>query len=312
MRPRLPGLDGVPALDSTSIMELDVVPPHLLVLGGGYIGVEFGQMFRRFGSRVTVVQRSRHLLPREDPDIAEAVEGILREDGIELWLGAEAQRVERDADGSVRLTVRDGGGAERALTGSHLLVAAGRTPNTDRLNLIAAGIQADVGGFIRVNEQLETNVPGVYCLGDAKGGPAFTHISYDDFRVVQANLLNGGGRTIANRVVPYCVFMDPELGRVGLSETEARAKDRPLRVFTMPMKKVARALEMDETRGVIKAVVDSDTQQILGFAILGVMGGEVMTAVEVAMMGRLPYTALRDATIAHPAVAESLNNLFDQ
>jgi pyruvate/2-oxoglutarate dehydrogenase complex dihydrolipoamide dehydrogenase (E3) component len=311
-RPRLPGLDGVPALDSTSVMELDVVPEHLVALGGGYIGIEFGQMFRRFGARVTIVQRGGQLLAREDPDIAGAVESILREDGIEILLRTEAQRVERGADGAIRLTVREAGGGERTVTGSHLLVCAGRTPNTDRLNLTAAGIQADAEGFIRVNDRLETNVPGVYCLGDAKGGPAFTHIAYDDFRVVQANVLNGGGRSIANRFVPYCVFMDPELGRVGLSETEARAKDRPVRVFTMPMKSVARAVEMDETRGLMKAVVDTDTQQILGCAILGVMGGEVMTAVEIAMMGRLPYTALRDATFAHPVVAESLNNLFDQ
>jgi pyruvate/2-oxoglutarate dehydrogenase complex dihydrolipoamide dehydrogenase (E3) component len=312
-RPRLPGLESVPALDSTSVMELDAVPEHLVVLGGGYIGIEFGQMFRRFGARVTIVQRGGQLLVREDPDVAQAVEGILREDGIDLLLHTDAQRVERAEGGQIRLTVRDAGGGERTVAGSHLLVATGRTPNTDRLNLAGAGIQAEAGGFIRVNDRLETNVPGVYCLGDAKPGPAFTHISYDDFRVIQANLLNGGGgRTIANRFVPYCVFMDPELGRVGLSETEARAKDRPIRVFTMPMTHVARAIEMDETRGLMKAVVDTDTQQILGCAILGVMGGEVMTAVEVAMMGRLPYTALRDATFAHPVVAEYLNNLFDQ
>jgi pyruvate/2-oxoglutarate dehydrogenase complex dihydrolipoamide dehydrogenase (E3) component len=269
-------------------------------------------MFRRFGARVTMVGRTPHVLAREDPDIAEAVEGILREDGIELVLSAEAQRVEPVSEGGIRLIVRDGGGGDRAVTGTHLLVATGRTPNTDRLNVAAAGIQTDADGFIRVNDRLETNVPGVYCLGDAKGGPAFTHISYDDFRVVQENVLHGGDRSIANRLVPYCVFMDPELGRVGLTEAAARAKDRPVRVFTMPMTSVARAIEMDETRGVMKAVVDSDTQQILGCAVLGVMGGEVMTAVEIAMMGRLPYTALRDATFAHPVVAEFLNNLFDQ
>ena len=311
-RPSLPGLDGVPALDSTSIMELDAVPDHLLVLGGGYIGIEFGQMFRRFGARVSLVQRARQLCAREDPDVAQAVEGILRDDGIDIVLGAEARRVERGADGAIRLTVRESGGVERTLTGSHLLVAVGRTPNTDRLNLQAAGIETDPRGFIRVNDRLETNVKGVYCLGDAKGGPAFTHISYDDFRVVQRNLLNGGGASIANRLVPFCVFMDPELGRVGLTEAEARTRGRPVRVFTMLMKSAARAIEMYETRGLMKAVVDTESQQILGFAILGVTGGEVMTAVEIAMMGRLPYTALRDATIAHPVVAESLNNLFDQ
>jgi pyruvate/2-oxoglutarate dehydrogenase complex dihydrolipoamide dehydrogenase (E3) component len=311
-RPSLPGLDGVPALDSTSIMELDAVPDHLLVLGGGYIGIEFGQMFRRFGARVSLVQRARQLCAREDPDVAQAVEGILRDDGIDIVLGAEARRVERGADGAIRLTVRESGGVERTLTGSHLLVAVGRTPNTDRLNLQAAGIETDPRGFIRVNDRLETNVKGVYCLGDAKGGPAFTHISYDDFRVVQRNLLNGGGASVANRLVPFCVFMDPELGRVGLTEAEARTRGRPVRVFTMPMKSAARAIEMDETRGLMKAVVDEESGQILGCAILGVMGGEVMTVVQAAMMGRLPYTALRGAAIAHPTVAESLNNLFDQ
>ena len=310
-RPQLPGLDGVPALDSTSIMELDAVPDHLLVLGGGYIGIEFGQMFRRFGARVSIVQRGGQLLGREDPDVAQAVAGVLRGDGIDVLLG-EARGVERGADGAIRLTVQESGGAERTLTGSHLLVAAGRTPNTDRLNLQAAGIETGRGGTIRVNDRLETNVQGVYCLGDAKGGPAFTHISYDDFRVVQRNLLGGGGASIANRLVPYCVFMDPEFGRVGLSETEARRQGRPIRVFTMPMKSAARAIEMDETRGLMKAVVDTASQQILGCAILGVMGGEVMTVVQAAMMGRLPYTVLRDAAIAHPTVAESLNNLFDQ
>ena len=310
-RPALVGLDAVPALDSTSIMELDALPDHLLVLGGGYIGIEFGQMFRRFGSRVSIVQRGRQLLAREDPDVARAVEDVLREDGIDLLLDAEAHRVGRGPDETIHLMVREGR-ADRTLVGSHLLLAAGRTPNTDGLNLGAAGIETNRHGFIHVNDRLETNVKGVYCLGDAKGGPAFTHISYDDFRVVQANLLNGGGATIANRLVPYCVYMDPELGRVGLTEAEARATGRPVQVFTMPMRAVARAIEMDETRGLMKAVVDSESRQILGFAVLGVMGGEVMTVVQAAMMGRLPYTVLRDAVIAHPTLSESLNNLFDQ
>ena len=310
-RPALPGLDAVPHLDSTSIMELDAAPEHLLILGGGYIGIEFGQMFRRFGSRVSIVQRGMHLLAREDPDIAEAVEAILRDDGIEVLLNTEARHVERRADGAIHLRVRVAG-VEKPLTGSHLLVATGRTPNTDRLNLKAAGIEHDHQGFIRVNDRLETNVGGVYCLGDAKGGPAFTHISYDDFRVVQTNVLGGGGASIANRIVPYCVFTDPELGRVGLTEAEARRQGHSVRVFTMPMKSAARALEMDETRGLMKAVVDERSREILGCAILGVTGGEVMTVVQAAMMGRLSYTALRDAAIAHPTMAESLNNLFDQ
>lgn len=309
-RPPLPGLDTVPHLDSTSIMELDSAPEHLLILGGGYIAIEFGQMFRRFGSRVSLVQRGMHLLTREDPDVAEAIERILRDDGIDVLLNTEVRHVEHRADGAIHLRVRVAG-VEQSVNGTHLLVATGRTPNTDRLNLKAAGVEHDHQGFIRVNDRLETNVQGVYCLGDAKGGPAFTHISYDDFRVVQTNVLGGGGASIANRMVPYCVFMDPELGRVGLTEAEARRQGHSVRVFTMPMKSVARAIEMDETRGLMKAVVDERSHEILGCAILGVTGGEVMTVVQTAMMGRLPYTALRDAAIAHPTMAESLNNLFD-
>ncbi|HLJ59622.1 MAG TPA: mercuric reductase [bacterium] len=312
-RPPIPGLDGVPVLDSTSIMELGAVPRHLLVVGGGYIGLEFGQMFRRFGSDVTIVHRNERLLDREDPDVAGEVEKILRQDGIKVLLRAETLRVASGPGGGVRLSVRVAGGrASRALSGSHLLVATGRVPNTDRLNLGAAGIETDARGFVRVNERLETSAPGVYALGDVKGGPAFTHISYDDFRILQTNTLHDGSATTRDRVVPYTVFTDPELGRVGLSETEARARGGPIRVFTMPMSSVARALEMDEPRGLMKVVVDERSAQILGCAILGVAGGELMSMVELAMMGRLAYTALRDATFAHPTLAESLNNLFDQ
>ena len=311
-RPPLPGLDRVPALDSTSVMELDTVPEHLLVLGGGYIAMEFGQMFRRFGSRVTIVQRAGHVLSREDSDVSEEVEKILREDGVEVLLDAQAQRVDQSGDGRILLTVRTPQDREpRTLTGSHLLVAVGRVPNTDTLNLGAAGVETDARGYIKVNERLETSTPGIYGLGDAKGGPAFTHISYDDFRIVAANLLKGGHATTADRLVPYTVFMDPELGRVGVSETEARQQNRPIRVYKMPMKAVARALESDEPRGFMKVLVDAGTGQILGCAILGIWGGEIMSMIELAMMGRLPYTALRDATFAHPTLAEALNNLFD-
>jgi pyruvate/2-oxoglutarate dehydrogenase complex dihydrolipoamide dehydrogenase (E3) component len=307
-RPPLPGLDGVPALDSTSIMELGEVPEHLLVLGGGYVGLEFAQMFRRFGSAVTVVQRAKQVLGREDEDVAAAMTALLREDGLEVLLDTEAVRVAQ-ADGQVKLMVRAPQG-ERTLTGSHLLLAAGRTPNTNRLDLAAAGVATDKHGYIVVNERLETNVPGVWAVGDVKGGPAFTHISYDDFRVLRTNLLQGGSATTAGRLVPYTVFTDPQLGRVGLSEAEARAQGRKVRVARMPMSWVARALEVDEPRGLMKAVVDADSGQVLGFAVLGIEGGELMAAVEVAMMGRLPYTALRDGIFAHPTLAESLNNLF--
>jgi pyruvate/2-oxoglutarate dehydrogenase complex dihydrolipoamide dehydrogenase (E3) component len=303
------GLDAVPTLDSTKIMELDEVPEHLLVLGGGYVGIEFAQMFRRFGSEVTVVQRGPQLLSREDADVAEAVAEILHGDGVEVLLDTEAQGVRQDESGGIRLTVNEAAG-ERTLSGSHLLVAAGRPPNTDLLNLEAAGIATDERGFVEVNERLETNVPGVYALGDAKGGPAFTHISYDDYRVIEANLLNGANATIADRLVPYTVFIDPQLGRVGLSEAEAREQGRDVRVASIPMSYVPRALEIDESRGMMKAVIDGETSEILGCAILGVEGGEIMAMIQIAMMGKLPYTALRDGVFAHPTLAESLNKLF--
>jgi pyruvate/2-oxoglutarate dehydrogenase complex dihydrolipoamide dehydrogenase (E3) component len=307
--PPLSGLDHVQTLNSTTIMELATVPEHLLVLGGGYVGLEFGQMFRRFGSQVTIVQRGAQLLAREDEDVAAEVANILREDGIGVLLTTDALHAEAPDAGTIRLTVRTPSG-ERTLSGSHLLVAAGRTPNTNWLDLPAAGVQTDRHGFIRVNERLETNVPGIYALGDVKGGPAFTHISYDDFRILRTNLLEGGNATTHERLVPYTVFIDPQLGRVGLSETEARAQGRTIRVAKMPMNYVARALEVDETRGFMKAVVDAASKQILGCAVLGIEGGEIMAALEIAMMGKVPYTALHDGVFAHPTLAESLNNLF--
>ncbi|MCA1731574.1 MAG: mercuric reductase [Actinobacteria bacterium] len=307
--PPIEGLDSVPTLDSTSIMELDEVPEHLLVLGGGYVGLEFTQMFRRFGSEVTIVQRGEQLLAREDEDMADKVAEVLRGDGIEVLLGTEASSVEQAEDGGIQLTL-DTPDGERTLSGSHLLVAIGRPPNSDSLSLDAAGVQADKRGFIEVNERLETNVQGVYALGDVKGGPAFTHISYDDFRIINTNLLEGGDASIANRLVSYTVFIDPQLGRVGLSEKEAREEGRNVLVASMPMSHVPRALEMDETRGMMKAVVDADTGRILGCAILGIEGGEIMSMIQIAMMGDLPYTSLRDAPFAHPTLAESLNKLF--
>jgi pyruvate/2-oxoglutarate dehydrogenase complex dihydrolipoamide dehydrogenase (E3) component len=307
--PALPGLDRVSFLDSTSIMELEEIPRHLLVLGGGYVGLEFAQMFRRFGSAVTVVQRTEQLLPREDADVAEEVLKVLRDDGIEVLLTADAVRIEPGPGGEVRLTIRHASG-ERTLAGSHLLVAAGRVPNTDRLGLDRAGIGVDRHGYIRVNERLETSVPGVYALGDVKGGPAFTHISYDDYRILETNLLKGGGAVTTGRQVPYTVYIDPQLGHIGLHEAEARRGGRNIKVAKMPMTWVARALETDESRGLVKATVDADSGQILGCTVFGLEGGEIMSMVEIAMMGRLPYTALRDATFAHPALAEGLNTLF--
>jgi pyruvate/2-oxoglutarate dehydrogenase complex dihydrolipoamide dehydrogenase (E3) component len=307
-RPKLDGLDNVPFLDNISIMELDTLPDHLLILGGGYIGLEFGQLFRRFGSRVTIVQSVSQLLAREDPDIAEAVTKILQEDGVQVVLNARATRVSQ-SDGSIQLAIASQEGS-KILEGSHLLVATGRVPNSDSLTLAAADIQTDERGFINVNDRLETTAEGIYALGDIKGGPAFTHISYDDFRIVRANLLEKKAASTKDRQVPYTVFIDPQLGRIGLTEVEARAQGRKIRVAKLPMTSVARALEVDETRGFMKAIVDAESGLILGAAILGIEGGEVMSALQIAMMGKLPYMALRDGTFAHPTLAESLNNLL--
>ena len=307
--PDIEGLADIPSLTSGTVMELDTVPEHLVILGGGYIGIEFGQMFRRFGSAVTIAQRGRQLLPREDEDVAEAIFEILREDGIEILLEATVTGVARDGEGATSITVEAKNGT-RVLEASELLVAAGRTPNTGALSPRAAGVELDARGFIPVNDKLETNVDGVYALGDVTGGPAFTHISYDDYRIVEANLLHDGDASTAGRLVPYAVFMDPELGRVGLSEREARKLAVSYEVAKMPMSHVARALEMDETRGFMKALVDPQTKQILGCAILGIGGGEIMSVLQVAMMGQVPYTSIRDGVFAHPTLAESLNNLF--
>ncbi len=306
--PAIEGIDTVPHLDNESIMELDRAPEHLLVIGGGYIGVEFSQMFRRFGSKVTVIQSGSQLLREEDPEVAAEVTKILREDGIEILLNARTQKVAQ-ANGVITLTVTVEGKAQ-TVEGTDLLVATGRKPNTQALNLAAAGIETDERGFIRANQRLETTAPGVWVIGDGKGGPQFTHISYDDYRILKANLFEGGNRTVHDRMVPYTVFMDPQLGRVGMTETEAKKSGRKIRIARMPMTSVARAIEMDETRGLMKAVVDAETEEILGVAVLGVEGGEVMTVFQMAMMGHLKYTALQSAVIAHPTLSESLNNLF--
>jgi len=302
--PPIPGLDQLRYLDSTSIMELTEVPKHLVVLGGGYVGLEFCQMFRRFGSRVTIVNRDPRLVLREDPDVSEEVEKILTEDGIKVLNSAQVTRVQKSGAG-VRVVLQSGG-----VSGSHLLVAVGRVPNTDRLDLAAAGVETDKAGFIKVNPKLETSVPGIYAVGDVKGGPAFTHISYDDFRVLRENWLNGGSATIEGRPVPNCVFIDPQLATVGVNETEAQKRGLDYRVAKLSMTGVARAIEMSETRGFMKAIVDAKTQQILGCTILGVEGGEIMSMLQMAMMGEIPYTAIKEAVFAHPTLAESLNNLF--
>ncbi|HEX6477575.1 MAG TPA: mercuric reductase [Ktedonobacteraceae bacterium] len=303
------GVENVSVLNSTTIMELDTLPEHLFIIGGGYIALEFGQMFRRFGSQVTIIQRRPRLLMSEDEDVSEEIARILREDGIRVLTNTMPQQVEQQSGGRIRLTVRTPEG-EQQLSGSHLLGAPGRVPNTEDLTLEAAGIHLDQQGYIQVNGQLETNVPGIYALGDVKGGLAFTHVAYDDYRILRTNLLEHGNASTQDRLVPYTIFIDPQLGRVGLSENEARKQGRTIRVAKLPMYAVPRALETGETRGFMKAIIDAETQHILGCAVLAVEGGEIMTIIQVAMMGKLPYTALKESIFTHPTLAEGLNTLF--
>jgi pyruvate/2-oxoglutarate dehydrogenase complex dihydrolipoamide dehydrogenase (E3) component len=311
-RPRplaIPGSGDVPLLDSTSIMELDEVPEHLIILGGGYIGLEFGQMFRRFGSEVTSVHRGARLLKIEDEDVSDEIAAILRDEGVTVLTSSTPVRVEPADGGGVRLTVRTQDG-ERQLEGSHLLSAIGRIPNTEALTPEAAGIRLDDRGFIEVDEYLETTAPGVYAMGDVTGGPAFTHSSYDDYRILHANLIAHEKASTRDRIVPYAVFIDPQLGRAGMTEREARAQGRAIRVAKLPMNAIVRALETGETRGFMKAIVDADSGQILGCAVLGSEGGEIMTMIQVAMLGKLTAQDMADAIFTHPLMAEGLNTLF--
>ena len=307
--PDIPGLSEVGALDSTAIMELDSVPEHLLILGGGYIGFEFAQMFARFGSRVTLIERAMRLLEREDEDVSVEVVRVLKSEGVSFETGCEVKQVKRNSSGEIELELQSESGP-RSLTGSHLLVAIGRTSNADRLDLKATGLKTDARGYISVQPTLETDVAGIYALGDIKGGPAFTHISYDDYRIVRDALLHDSKRTTADRLVPYTMFTDPQLARVGLSEDQARASGRKLRLYRLPMTSAARAIEMNETAGMMKAVVDAETDLILGATVLGYEGGEVMSVLQMAMIGGVTATAIRNGVFAHPTMSESLNNLF--
>ncbi len=307
--PDIPGLAEVPWLDNATLTELDAVPEHLLVIGGGFIGLEFAQMFLRFGARVTVVEAGERLVAREDEDVSAALRDILEEDGAEVRTSTSLQRVAPGAEGGVVASL-DGPGGAAEVWGSHLLLAVGRRPNTRELGLEAAGVETDERGYIRVDPRLRTSAPGVWALGEVNGGPPFTHAAYDDYRVVRANLLEGGDATTEGRLVPYALFTDPALGRVGMTEAEARGKGLDVAVATLPMEKVARAIETGETRGFMKAVVERGSGRILGAAVLGPEGGEVASVIQVAMMAGLPYTALRDGIFSHPLFAEALNNLF--
>lgn len=307
--PRLEGLDRIDYLTNASIMELTEVPAHLVVLGGGYIGLEFGQMFRRFGSEVTVVHRGGHLLPREDEDVTEELRKALEAEGVRFLLSASPTRVE-DRGGEVVLTAETPAGREE-VRGSHLLVATGRVPNTDELGLDAAGVELTAGGFVKVNERLETTAPGVWALGDVKGGPAFTHISYNDYQIVYANVVEGQSLTTAGRPVPYAVFTDPQLGRVGMTEKEARAAGHKLKVGKVPASWVARAVERGETAGLMKVVIDADSDCILGAAILAAEGGELVQVLGFVMLAGAPYTLLKGAVYIHPTMAEGFWSLMD-
>jgi pyruvate/2-oxoglutarate dehydrogenase complex dihydrolipoamide dehydrogenase (E3) component len=307
--PRIPGLETVPFLTNATIMELQAVPEHLIVLGGGYIGLEFGQMFRRFGSRVTIIHNGERVLPREDPDITSALTEALEAEGIVLRMNVETKRVD-NRDGAIALTVESSGRSE-TLQGSHFLVATGRKPNTDDLGLEAAGVLTDARGYIIVNGRMETNVPGVWALGDAKGGPAFTHISYNDYQIAYANIVEGKNLSIVNRYLPYALFTDPQLGRVGITETEARASGRKFKMGTFPMSSVSRAIERDETAGLMKIIVDAQSDRILGAAVLGSEGGETVQILGAMVWADAPYTVLRGAVYIHPTMAEGLFGLME-
>lgn len=299
-----PGLADAGPLTHVEALELDHVPDHLLVLGGGYVGLEFAQAFRRFGSRVTVIERNGGLIHREDPDVVEAIEQLFRDEGIEILTGTTVSRVEGRSGASVRLQTSRG-----LVEGTHLLAAAGRTPNTDGIGLELAGVAVDGRGHVKVNERLQTTAPDVWAAGDCAGSPYFTHIGHDDYRVLLTNV-TGGNRVTTGRQVPFCLFTDPELARVGLSEREARDRGITYRLFKLPMAGVLRARTVSETRGFFKALVDPATNQVLGFTALGPEAGEVMAAVQVAMTAGLPYTVLRDMVLTHPTMAEGVGDLF--
>lgn len=305
----IPVARGLTLLDNRSILELGEVPDHLAIVGGGPIALEFAQLFRRLGSRVTILNRGKRILSSEDPDIADAVSDILQEDGIDILLQTEPVEIGQ-ANGGMEVKLAQVNDEPRSIDVSHVLVAAGRVPNTDTLQADKTGLKLDEKGYIPTNDRLETTVPGIYAIGDVRPGPKFTHISYDDYRILKANLIDDGDRTINDRTLASTTYIDPQLGRVGATERELGKQNVPYLIAKMPMERVARAQETDETRGVMKVLVHKETERILGAAILGIEGGEIAAMLQIAMMGDLPYTSLRDGVFAHPTLAESLNNLF--
>jgi pyruvate/2-oxoglutarate dehydrogenase complex dihydrolipoamide dehydrogenase (E3) component len=303
-----PGLQKARPLTHVEALELDVVPEHLIVLGGGYVGLEFAQAMRRFGSEVTVVDRNDRLLHREDDDVTEGIRKLCEDEGIHLVLNATVQRVSGESGQAVSLSLLQNG-VEQTIEGSHLLVTGKRVPNTKDIGLELAGVELTERGYIKVSERLETTAAGVWAVGEVAGSPQFTHISEDDFRVVRDNLL-GGNHVTTGRQVPFCLFTDPEFARIGLSETEAKQQGIAYRLFKVPMAAVLRARSLMETRGFLKCLVERDSDRILGFAAFGVGAGEIMGCVQIAMLGALPYTALREAVLAHPTIPEGLVSLF--
>ena len=304
----IPGLAEAQPLTHIEALELDQIPGHLIVLGGGYVGLELSQGMRRFGSRVTIIDRNDRLLHKEDDDVTEALADLFRDEGIETALNGRVKRISGKTGDSVTLVVEQNG-IENTLTGTHLLVAAGRRPNTENIGLELAGVELSDHGYIKVNERLETTAPGVWAIGEVAGSPQFTHVSVDDFRVVRDNL-TGRNHVTTGRLIPYTLFTDPELARVGLTEKEANARGIPYRLFKIPMERVLRARTLSETRGFLKALVEVNGHRILGFTAFAVDGGEIMASVQTAMIAGSPYTALREAIWAHPTLVEGLIPLF--